>query len=340
MKGLVLGFTVLAVITAGTAQQVAAQSAASEQRPPVPRTPWGDPDLQGLWSYGTSTPLQRPLKYAGREWLTEEEVAAENLEWSTFATSERRSELTAQFDLSLNFNQVWWDLGASTGRTSLVTDPSDGRLPPRTASRQAYEATPEAKWLQAVDWGLAPADGPENYGLNARCIVERRVPITPSSDNNHVRILQSPGHVVILQEKIHDFRIIPVTDHSDVPDQVRQWLGVSRGRWDGDTLRRRDQEPPRPRGLFRVGRRPARRRAVHSARRRRHRVLLHGDRPEHLDAAVERAGAVARGRGADLRVRLPRGELQHAPHAAGSAGGRRTPLTRVTPNVLVDRGSF
>ena len=234
--GLVLGFTVLAVITAGTAQQAAAQSAASEQRPPVPRTPWGDPDLQGLWNYGTNTPLQRPLKYAGREWLTEEEVAAENLEWSTFATSERRSELTAQFDLSLNFNQVWWDLGASTGRTSLVTDPSDGRLPPGTASRQAYEATPEAKWLQAVDWGLAPADGPENYGLNARCIVERRVPITPSSDNNHVRILQSPGDVVILQEKIHDFRVIPVTDRPDVPDQVRQWLGVSRGRWEGDTL--------------------------------------------------------------------------------------------------------
>ncbi len=123
-----------------------------------------------------------------------------------------------------------------TGRTSLITDPSDGRLPPRKASRQAYEATAEAKWLQAVDWGLAPADGPENYGLNARCIIERRVPITPSSDNNHVQILQSPEHVVILQEKIHDFRIIPVTDQPDVRDQVRQWLGVSRGRWDGDTL--------------------------------------------------------------------------------------------------------
>ena len=123
-----------------------------------------------------------------------------------------------------------------TGRTSLITDPSDGRLPPRKASRQAYEATPEAKWLQAVDWGLAPADGPENYGLNARCIIERRVPITPSSDNNHVQILQSPEHVVILQEKIHDFRIIPVTDQPDVRDQVRQWLGVSRGRWDGDTI--------------------------------------------------------------------------------------------------------
>ena len=236
MRGLVLGFTVLALTVAGEAQQVAAQSAASEQRPPVPRTSWGDPDLQGLWNYGTNTPFERPPEYAGLEWLTEEEVEATNLRWSTFATSERRSELTPQFDLSLNFNQVWWDLGTSTGRTSLITDLADGRLPPRTPNRQAYQATPEAKRSQAVEWGLAPADGPENYSLSARCIVDRRVPINPSSDNNHVQIVQSPGYVVILQEKIHDFRIIPVTDQPDLPDRVRQWLGVSRGRWEGDTL--------------------------------------------------------------------------------------------------------
>ena len=201
-----------------------------------PSTPWGDPDLQGLWNFGTNTPLQRPPEWAGREWLTEEEVAATNLKWSTFATSERRSELTAQYDLSLNFNQFWWDLGSSTGRTSLITDPADGRRPPLTPSRQAYEATPEAKRLQTVDWGLAPARGPEDMGLNARCLLDRRVPITPSSDNNHVQILQSLGYVVIFQEKIHDFRIVPVTDQPDLPDQVRQWLGVSRGRWEEDTL--------------------------------------------------------------------------------------------------------
>ena len=163
-------------------------------------------------------------------------MAAANLEWSTFATSERRSELTPEFDLSLNFNQVWWDLGVSTGRTSLITDPADGRLPPRTSDRQAYAATSEAQRLQAVDWGLAPADGPENYSLNARCLLDSQVPITSSSDNNHVQILQSPGYVVIVHEKIHDFRIIPVTDQPDLPDQIRQWLGVSRGRWEGDTL--------------------------------------------------------------------------------------------------------
>lgn len=236
MRGLVLAFTVLALIAAGRSHPVAAQSVASAQRPPVPRTPWGDPDLQGLWNYGTNTPLQRPPGYADREWLTEEEVLAANLESATFATSERRSKLTAQYDLSLNFNQFWWDLGVSTGRTSLITNPADGRLPPLTPHRQAYEATPEAQRLQAVKWGLAPAHDAEDLELNDRCILDRQVPVVSSSDNNHVRILQTPGYVVILQEKIHDVRIIPVTDQPDLPDQVRQWLGVSRGRWEGDTL--------------------------------------------------------------------------------------------------------
>ena len=236
MRQLVVGFIALVLTAGGVSQPGAAQDGASGQQPPVPRTPWGDPDLQGLWNYGTNTPLQRPPKYAGREWLTEAEVAAENLEWSTFATSERRSELTPQFDLSLNFNQVWWDLGLSTGRTSLITDPADGRLPPRTSDGQAYDATTEAKRLQAVEWGLAPADGPDSYQLNSRCLLATKVPITPSSDNNHVQILQSPGYVVILHEKIHDFRVIPVADQSDVPERVPQWLGVSRGRWEGATL--------------------------------------------------------------------------------------------------------
>jgi hypothetical protein len=236
MRGLVLALTVLALIAAGRSQPVAAQRVASAQRPPVPRTPWGDPDLQGLWNFGTNTPLQRPPKYAGRERLTEEEVLAANLESATFATSERRSELTAEYDVSLNFNQFWWDLGVSTGRTSLITDPEDGRLPPRTADRQAYEATPEAQGLQAVRWGLAPARGTEDLDLDDRCILDRQVPIMPSGDNNHVQILQTPGNVVILHEKIHDFRVVPVTNQPNLPHQIRQWLGVSRGRWEGDTL--------------------------------------------------------------------------------------------------------
>ena len=206
-------------------------------RPPAgPRTAWGAPDLQGLWNYGTNTPLERPARYAGREWLTEEEAAAADRESQTFATSERRGALSRLFDLSLAVNQFWWDRGLSTGRTSLITDPADGRLPARTSARQAHAGSREAQRLQAARWGLGPANGPEDMTPNDRCLVDAQVPITPGSDNNHVRILQTPGRVVLLHEKIHDFRIIPLARPSGAPARIRQWLGVSRGRWEGDTL--------------------------------------------------------------------------------------------------------
>ena len=232
MRGSVLGFAVLVAVAGGDPQTAAAQGAAPEEL----RTPWGDPDLQGLWNHGTITPLERPAEYAGRERLTDEEIAAANLASETRATSERRSELTREQDVALAYNQFWWDRGISIGRTSLITDPADGRLPPRTPERQEYEATPEAQRLAAAKRGRVPAHGPEDMDLGDRCLVYRHVPITSSGYNNHVHILQSPGYVAIFQEQIHDFRIIPVFEQPPLPDQVRLWLGVSRGHWEGDTL--------------------------------------------------------------------------------------------------------
>ena len=202
----------------------------------APRTAWGDPDLQGLWNHGTITPLERPADYGDRALLTDEEVAALNLASETRATSERRSSLTREEDVALAYNQFWWDRGISVGRTSLITDPDSGRLPPRTSAAEAYLATDEAQRLQAAKRGRVPAHGPEDMDLGDRCLVYRPVPITSSGYNNHVHVLQSPGYVVIFQEQIHDVRIIPVTDQPVLPDQMRQWLGVSRGRWEGDTL--------------------------------------------------------------------------------------------------------
>ena len=236
MKGSVLAFAVLAVAAGGVPQTAAAQGAAPEEPPAGLRTPWGDPDLQGLWNHGTITPLERPAEYAGRERLTDEEIAAANLASETRATSERRSGLTREQDVALAYNQFWWDRGISVGRTSLITDPADGRLPPRTPERREYEATPEAQRLAAAKRGRVPAHGPEDMDLGDRCLVYRHVPITSSGYNNHVHILQSPGYVAIFQEQIHDFRIIPVFDQPALPDQVRLWLGVSRGHWEGDTL--------------------------------------------------------------------------------------------------------
>ena len=235
MRVPVLAFAVLAVVVGGL-QTAAAQSVATDERSAAARTPWGDPDLQGLWNHGTITPLERPAEYAGRARLTDEEIAAANRASETRATSERRSELTREQDVALAYNQFWWDRGISIGRTSLVTDPAAGRLPPRTPARLEYEATEEAQRLAAAKRGRVPAHGPEDMDLGDRCLVYRHVPITSSGYNNHVHILQSPGYVAIFQEQIHDFRIIPVTELPELPEQVRQWLGVSRGHWEGDTL--------------------------------------------------------------------------------------------------------
>ena len=262
----VLPFALLAFVAGGALQPVVAHTEASEREPPVLRTPWGDPDLQGLWNYSTNTFLQRHPDHGDREWLTEEEVVAANLRWSTFATSERRSELTPEYDLSLNFNQVWWDLGASIGRTSLITEPPNGRLPPVTPEQQAFLATPERRRLRQ-----------EEFSLNDRCLLDNEVPIRPSSDNDNVHILQAPGYVVILHEKVHSVRIIPVTDHSGVPGKLRQWLGLSRGRWEGDTLVVETENFDASSGLVRFRPQPPRRRAVYSARRRCNRLLLYRD---------------------------------------------------------------
>ena len=226
----------LALVFAFTAPAAFGQPGAASATAPALRTPWGDPDLQGLWNHGTITPLERPDEYAGRDRLSEEEVAALNFASETRATSERRSELTREQDVALAYNQFWWDRGISVGRTSLITDPSDGRLPSRTAAAIEFADTPEAQRVQAAKRGRVPAEGPEDMDLGDRCLVYRPVPITSSGYNNHVHVLQSPGYVVIFQEQIHDVRVIPVTNTPALSSDVRQWLGVSRGRWEGETL--------------------------------------------------------------------------------------------------------
>ena len=224
----------LAVLLVGVSSAANAQSVSSGAE--IPRTPWGDPDLQGVWNHGTITPLERPPEYGDRVQLTAEEVAALNLASETRATSERRKELTREQDVALAYNQAWWDRGISIGRTALVINPPDGRLPPRTPKAEAYAATPEAERLRAAKRGRVPAHGPEDMDLGDRCLVYRPVPITSSGYNNHVNILQSPGWVAIFQEQIHDVRLIPVTERPVLPEHVTQWLGVSRGHWQGDTL--------------------------------------------------------------------------------------------------------
>ena len=224
--------TLLAIASLAPAAQ-AGQPASAGIPPvgsPAPRTAWGVPDLQGVWDHGTTTPMERPARHKGREFLTAEEIAEANLNARTFASSERRSELSPERDVGLAYNQFWWDRGQSDGRTALIIDPTDGRVPPRTT-----EAKERAAARRAGARPRGTSDNPEDRGLWERCLSRGTVRLG-GAYNNNIQIFQSEHHVAILLEMVHEMRIIPL-DGSPVPDHSpRQWLGSSRGHWEGDTL--------------------------------------------------------------------------------------------------------
>jgi hypothetical protein len=210
-----------------------ARSAAGKPESP-PRTLDGRPSLEGIWTNSTITPLERPRELAGKEFFTEKEAAEYEKEARERNNGDRRNS-NAEADLAVGYNDVWWDRGTrvvSTRRTSLIVDPPDGRIPPLTPDAQKREAA------RAEARRLHPADGPEDRSLDDRCIVRRNAgpPMLPAGYNNNYQILQTPEHVAILIEMIHDVRIIPLDTRPRLPEQVHQWLGDSRGRWEGETL--------------------------------------------------------------------------------------------------------
>jgi hypothetical protein len=190
------------------------------------RTPDGQPDLQGVWNFSTPTPLERPSKFGGREFLTDEEVEALGVE----AASRDRRAANAQADVGQAYNEFWSERGKPTKRTSLILDPADGRLPPLTPDGQRRAAA-----LRGPG-GERGADSWEDRSLWERCLTRGGLPRIPGSYNNNVQIFQTPGYVVILYEMIHETRIIPTDGRPHAAPLVRQWLGDSRGRWEGQTL--------------------------------------------------------------------------------------------------------
>ncbi|MDP6580808.1 MAG: hypothetical protein QF681_09135 [Vicinamibacterales bacterium] len=221
--------TVLFLAPAALAGQPASAGRAPDGSP-APRMPWGAPDLQGVWDHGTATPLERPDRYEGREFLTAEEIAEANIQATTFATSERRSELSAERDVGLAYNQFWWDRGLSDGRTALIIDPTDGKIPPRTA-----DAERRADARRAAALPRQNSENPEDRSLWERCLSRGTVRLG-GVYNNNFQIFQSEGHVAILLEMVHEMRIIPLDGSGPSDHTPSQWLGRSRGHWEGDTL--------------------------------------------------------------------------------------------------------
>ncbi|PWT82934.1 MAG: hypothetical protein C5B57_07870 [Blastocatellia bacterium] len=196
----------------------------------VPRMPWGDPDISGLWTNATLTLLQRPPELAGKEFFTSDE--AEKFEQTR--VEQTNADRPARAGEVGAYNDVFFERGkrgVKSRRTSLVIEPRDGRIPPFTAdAQQRVDA-------RAMEEEVRPADGPESRWLTERCILfGATVPMLPEPYNNNYSIIQTPGYVTILVEMNHDVRIIPLDGRPHLSTKIQQWTGDSRGRWEGDTL--------------------------------------------------------------------------------------------------------
>jgi hypothetical protein len=208
---------------ASVAIVVGAIAVAHAQSWKVARTSWGDPDFDGIWNYATMTALERPRDLATKDMLSADEA-------STFEqqTRERRDNTnnTAGPD--------WWDPGTNLlidRRTSLVTDPPSGRIPPLTPEAQKRAAA-RAQARRA----RGPADAAEDLALNERCLLWSTAgpPMLPGPYNNNVQFIQTPHFIVIFNEMIHDARIVPMDGRPH--GTMRRWMGDSVGRWEGTTL--------------------------------------------------------------------------------------------------------
>ena len=207
-----------------------------------PRTPWGDPDLQGLWP-GTEmvgVPLQRPREFGTRNVLSEAEFQAR------VEQAKRQQEVdTADFDLetadTTNAGEVgsatsppphWLERGRPSHQASLIVEPADGRMPPLTMEAQKRTAA-----AQEARRGRGPADSWEDRSLYDRCITRGAIgSILPVIYNNGNEIVQAPGYVVLRNEMIHEARVIPLGDRAHSSPTLRSYMGDSRGHWDGNTL--------------------------------------------------------------------------------------------------------
>ena len=240
-------FASLCLLAAALLAAPAAVPHAAAQAPPaaaedwtVPRTADGRPDLRGVWDFRSITPLERPEEFAGRDRLTAEDEAA----LVERALDRQIDRPPAPGDVG-GYNQFWMDRGIQVNenrRTSLIVDPPDGRLPPLApgALHQQGSLRADIPGERPVRYraGGIGADGPEDRGLAERCLLGFNAgpPIRPGGYNNNLQLFQTSDHVAILNEMVHDVRIIPLDGRPHLPPALRQWMGSSRAHWEGDTL--------------------------------------------------------------------------------------------------------
>ena len=239
MTGRILASSLAVVVVLPLA--VAPAAAQAQDAGGAPRTPWGAPDLNGVWDFRTLTPFERPEALADQAFFTAEEAA--QYEADRLAAFEVRDTIEPADGVG-NYNQFWFDPGdkvSETNQTSLVIEPSNGRVPPlnaaATAKREAErEARAGVNRHEPTYGGFVETLGSGMFAV--RCILgfNSGPPMTPGGYNQNVQVVQTPDHVVLLNEMVHSSRVIPLDGRPHLPERMRQWMGDSRGRWEGDTL--------------------------------------------------------------------------------------------------------
>jgi hypothetical protein len=205
---------------------------AAAQKTTMPRTADGHPDLQGVWDNSSLTPLERPSELADQEFFSDAEAKEyESLEQYVERLKGRFGE--PEGAVTGEANGIWRTprkLGPDR-RTSAITQPADGKMPPLTPfARERLDALARARKAH-------PADNPEELSINERCLIwGADPPLLPLADNSNLQIVQTRDQVLIFHEMIHDARIIPMDGRPHLAAGIRRWAGDSRGRWDGDTL--------------------------------------------------------------------------------------------------------
>lgn len=226
--------------------------AQSEADYEVPRTEYGQPDLQGVWNFSSNTPMQRPLRYGTQEFLTAEQIEQAiakqqaQAEAADAAAAERvlNPQAPAVTSNPGGYNDFWLEARGigDTVRSSHIVYPLNGRIPDAVegAPRQyggLGPDNPSTRPVRFVVGGIAK-DGPEDRGLSERCIVgfNSGPPFLPSLYNNNLQIFQSKDTAVIMTEMIHDARIVPLGNKPELTEDITLWSGDSRGYWEDDTL--------------------------------------------------------------------------------------------------------
>jgi hypothetical protein len=190
----------------------------------LPRTPDGHPDLQGVWTYDTFTPLERPKLFEDKGFFTEAEEAAFQK-----AVRDGIAALLGEENVKTSGDVGFGEFGKllADRRTALIIDPANGRLPPLLAHAQRQVES---------SGGRRKADGPEDFDASERCLTWDSPPMLPPPSNAHVQLVQTPDHVAIFTETFSEARVVPLNARPHLPSTILRWKGDSRGRWEGDTL--------------------------------------------------------------------------------------------------------